>query len=544
MKKIIIAAMISSLVISCTKEKMENIVMQNKDSAAYQQNDLHPLGVQPDDPSLLGRVGYYVTDNRANRNAASSSIDLSSQMPIVGNQGGQLSCVGWAVGYYCKTYHEVVEKGWSANKNAYSPSWIYNQINGGQDNGSSIGGAMDLLVNQGCDFKDNFPYSSANYTTQPDNGSKTNSTHYKSSSWQYVQKNTGDFKTILALSRVLVISIPVYPDFDRLRASNEIYDDFSGSSRGNHAICIVGYDDNRQAFKFINSWGTGWGLSGYGWIAYSKIPSINKAYLLSDKINVHDTKFLIGDFDGDKSQDIFTANGFGWYVSWGGASGLKKINTSVTTTYSLKIGDFNGDGKSDVFHANGSNWKVSYSGTATPTLINTASETVNSLAIGDFNGDGKSDVFTPTGSKWEVSYSGTGVWTVINSASETLSSLAIGDFNGDGRSDVLTATGSKWKVSYSGTGIWTVINSASETMSSLAIGDFNGDGKSDVFTPTGSKWKISYSGTGIWSVINSATETMSSLSLGDFNGDGKSDVFHFTTSWVVSWSGSSVWDTL
>lgn len=36
----------------------------------------------------------------------------------------------------------------------------------------------------------------------------------------------------------------------------------------NHSIQIVGWDDNRQAWRIKNSWGTGWGQSGYGWIKY------------------------------------------------------------------------------------------------------------------------------------------------------------------------------------------------------------------------------------------------------------------------------------
>lgn len=46
---------------------------------------------------------------------------------------------------------------------------------------------------------------------------------------------------------------------------------------GGHAICIQGYDDDRRvgsfkgAFKFPNSWGTGWGEDGYGWLPYDYV---------------------------------------------------------------------------------------------------------------------------------------------------------------------------------------------------------------------------------------------------------------------------------
>ena len=36
----------------------------------------------------------------------------------------------------------------------------------------------------------------------------------------------------------------------------------------NHAMVVVGYDNYREAFKLLNSWGTDWGANGYGWISY------------------------------------------------------------------------------------------------------------------------------------------------------------------------------------------------------------------------------------------------------------------------------------
>jgi hypothetical protein len=44
---------------------------------------------------------------------------------------------------------------------------------------------------------------------------------------------------------------------------------YSGPSSGMHAMCIVGYDDARQAYKVRNSWGSDWGENGYMWMSYS-----------------------------------------------------------------------------------------------------------------------------------------------------------------------------------------------------------------------------------------------------------------------------------
>jgi len=69
----------------------------------------------------------------------------------------------------------------------------------------------------------------------------------------------------------LVTTMSVYYDFYYYRSG--VYQYTSGSYQGGHAILLVGYDDPGQYFIAKNSWGTGWGDSGYFKIAYSEISS-------------------------------------------------------------------------------------------------------------------------------------------------------------------------------------------------------------------------------------------------------------------------------
>jgi hypothetical protein len=46
---------------------------------------------------------------------------------------------------------------------------------------------------------------------------------------------------------------------------------------GGHCIIIVGYDDNRLLYKFINSWGEKWGENGCGYISYDYIHNFKYA---------------------------------------------------------------------------------------------------------------------------------------------------------------------------------------------------------------------------------------------------------------------------
>lgn len=257
----------------------------------------------PDAPSERGLglrrldVQAYQSANiiRADPVSLPSSADLSVDVPIPGNQGGQGSCVGWAVAYAVKTYHERIERGWplTDNRHVMSPAYVYNQIKvpGG---GAYFVDAFTLLVDQGVSSWAQMPYDPLDDRTQPSNRARAEAANYKIADWGTVLRNTHavfvqEIKRHLVAGNPVLIGIPVYPDFDNLSESNPVYDEDGGTSRGAHAVVIVGYDDRRQAFKIANSWGTDWGIGGYGWIDYDASESlIWMAYVTRDVVAAPD----------------------------------------------------------------------------------------------------------------------------------------------------------------------------------------------------------------------------------------------------------------
>jgi Papain family cysteine protease/Bacterial Ig domain/Domain of unknown function (DUF4214)/CARDB len=218
-----------------------------------------------------------------------SSIDLSANFPIPGDQGQQNSCVGWATAYALKSYQEKVEIGWSLNTSShlFSPAFIYNQINIGQDQGSYIYKALDLAVNKGISTLSTMPYNQTDYTTQPSSTALSQALQYKAVSWSKVN-DTSQIKAALANRKPVVCGIMLYESIMWLSGSNSVYNTTSGKELGGHAVTIVGYDDNKYngAFKIINSWSTNWGDNGYFWLPYSFAQSImSEAYVLEDAEN-------------------------------------------------------------------------------------------------------------------------------------------------------------------------------------------------------------------------------------------------------------------
>jgi len=220
---------------------------------------------------------------------APAKVDLSGKFAHPGDQGRQGSCVAWATAYALKTYLEKVDFGWDQNQpeHKFSPAYVYNQINGGKDQGAQISDGMKLIVNQGvCSLK-TMPYSDKDFKKQPNAAQKKEAAKYKSKNWGTLK--AGDVKQMkgkLAANAAIVVGIPVHPDFMNINNKNQIYDNDSGELKGYHAICFVGYDDSKKAFKFINSWGANWGLNGFGYMSYALIEKLKiQACTMQD--NVH-----------------------------------------------------------------------------------------------------------------------------------------------------------------------------------------------------------------------------------------------------------------
>ena len=333
---------------------------------AVQGDGGHPLGFKlsppldypktPVAPSLLGSVPL------------GASADISSQIPPVGNQGAQGSCVAWATSYYYKSWSEKQEHGWSLTdtKHQFSPSFMYNQINDGQDYGSNFYDAFSLLQTRGDVDIAEFPYNQSNYTNQPSAVQLQAAKPFRiPSGWTtfFNRGGNGPFnppnditnaKGWLASGKPLVMGIPIYRDFpDDYGNPDRAYYDYNGSATmaGGHGVCIVGYDDNaypsgvdadhRGGFKMVNSWGSSWNGGGYVYLSYDFVKRfVWEAWTMGDLSpdspaisslsrtsgNVGDSVEINGsNFGGLRRSARVTFNGVN-------AAGLTWTNEKVTAT--------------------------------------------------------------------------------------------------------------------------------------------------------------------------------------------------------------------
>ncbi|MFC1566461.1 carboxypeptidase regulatory-like domain-containing protein [bacterium] len=237
------------------------------------------------------------------------SVKNYQYLPPIENQGSQGSCVGWAVGYYYKTYQEAREHGWinpTESQKIMSPSFLYNLGNMGEDQGSYISENMEIIVNHGCATLQDMPYFVSDYTTWPSENVWKNAIAQRGEDYSSIHVlddiEINQIKDHLASGDLAVIGIPVYDNFYYEYPNNYdgidagvLYAD-SGANWGGHAVTIIGYDDEKPyfdgtetkygAFQLVNSWGPYWGVfdtdigsKGTFWIAYEYIKKMEYPYI-------------------------------------------------------------------------------------------------------------------------------------------------------------------------------------------------------------------------------------------------------------------------
>jgi hypothetical protein len=84
----------------------------------------------------------------------------------------------------------------------------------------------------------------------------------------YIIKNSRDLKFELSMHGPVVANAYVDPVLFE-KYDGGVYAEWGDSAASrSHAICVVGYDDNIEAWEVVNSAGLDWGFNGVGFIKY------------------------------------------------------------------------------------------------------------------------------------------------------------------------------------------------------------------------------------------------------------------------------------
>lgn len=220
------------------------------------------------------------------------AVDLSVSFPEPHStgQGQQGSCVGWAVAYALKSHMEKVERKWDFGETTvFSPSYVYNVAKepGDCKVGTYLTKALKYVQENGVARWSDFGYDESSCTRLPTPEMRQRALPFRILSYATANpSDVAELKSHLAVNEPVIIGMWVDPDFQRL-CSGCVYQGIRSDPLGGHAVVVVGYDDQKGAFKIYNSWGSKWATKGYGWISYTAFSdttprTVIEAYVAQD----------------------------------------------------------------------------------------------------------------------------------------------------------------------------------------------------------------------------------------------------------------------
>jgi hypothetical protein len=287
---------VGGLLILAACQKEQTAISSQDEETPQQKSMMRVLGAAPDNPFLVAKVPLVVssefkatnpTESRGGQVLPSTPKPASyaMQMPPVGDQGVEGSCISWAAGYAAlsaEQYYKTNAGSYSSASNVFSPEFLFNQTKNSDDCGSStLLTALEFMKNNGVSTWQSMPYSSSNgCSEQPTAEQASEAMNYRISSYTRIKSaDQNAIKAMLAQNHPLIFTGNVDDNF-RNAGPGFVWATV-GTIYGLHAFTLVGYDDAKGAYKIMNSWGTGWGDGGYSWVSYSTMAKVtNHLYLL------------------------------------------------------------------------------------------------------------------------------------------------------------------------------------------------------------------------------------------------------------------------
>lgn len=219
------------------------------------------------------------------------SVDLSNFIPNIYNQKNLGACVAHSA---AQAIRILVNK---KDKERYTlsrlmwkdpyvealnhPSRLYIYYNSRQIEGDSLSVDSGCTNHAACfaieQYKicpeDVWPYEETNLNKHPSHKAYTLANKYTKFQYGKVERSIDQLKTALHNGHPVMVGVVVFPSLvasgsDGGDGTVPVPNPRTERPLGGHSILLVGYDNEKKCFKFINHWSNQWGANGYGTIGY------------------------------------------------------------------------------------------------------------------------------------------------------------------------------------------------------------------------------------------------------------------------------------
>lgn len=140
-----------------------------------------------------------------------------------------------------------------------------------EDSGAYVRDGLQAVKTYGICTEALWPYDVDQFTTKPTAECYLDAESRKITNYQKI-KSVGDILDALNNLRPVVFGITIFDPFLDLNSANAIVveplTNKELQDQGGHAMCMVGYDLEKELFMAKNSYGDLWGDSGYCWIPF------------------------------------------------------------------------------------------------------------------------------------------------------------------------------------------------------------------------------------------------------------------------------------
>ena len=198
--------------------------------------------------------------------ATTVKIDYGNRIPKIKDEGVTGATAGYSTSYALEILlYDTSFKGKEVSaRGIYEGAKLKDELKG-IHTGTSVHGVIKALMDEGFYWESDWPNDKPKKPTTALPASKI-------SGYKLIDSIT-DVIPQLKAGLPVIAAIHISDEFStpkdgvvKLSAEPVV--------KGVGTICIVGYDQETKLFKFAQSWGTGWGESGFGYISENDLKTV------------------------------------------------------------------------------------------------------------------------------------------------------------------------------------------------------------------------------------------------------------------------------